>query len=66
MSDSKVELNCVNCGASEMEVPLISARYDGGQHWICSGCLPILIHKPEQLVGTLRGINHSQAAADHH
>lgn len=55
MGESKAVWNCLNCGRSEMEIPLISARYAGEQIRICSGCLPILIHKPEQLTGTLKG-----------
>ena len=55
MSESTSQLNCVNCGGSEMEVPLITTRYAGEQYLICSRCLPVLIHKPEQLMGTLKG-----------
>ena len=30
---SETQLNCLNCGQSEMEIPLLSARYAGEQLW---------------------------------
>jgi len=44
---------CLNCDRSEVVVPLISLRYDSDQAWICSQCLPTLIHRPGQLAGRL-------------
>lgn len=55
---------CLNCGRSEMEVPLVSLRHAGKQAWICSSCMPVLIHRPEQLVGKLQGAENL-APADH-
>jgi hypothetical protein len=49
-----IETTCLNCGNSEMEVPLIAVRIAGGEAWICSPCMPVLIHKPEQMVGALQ------------
>jgi hypothetical protein len=66
MGESKSELKCLNCGSSEMEIPLISARYAGEQLWICSRCMPVLIHKPEQLIGTLKGADKIPPAPHHH
>ena len=60
---TKIE-KCLNCGRSEMEVPLVSLRHAGKQAWICSGCLPVLIHRPEQLVGKLQGAENL-TPADH-
>lgn len=48
---------CLNCGNSEQQVPLVSMRFNGESNWICSQCLPTLIHKPQQLVEKLPGIN---------
>ena len=49
-----IETNrCLNCDRPETVIPLVSLRYDGSQAWICSQCLPILIHKPGQLTGKL-------------
>ena len=44
---------CLNCGRPEAVVPLVSLRYNGNQEWICSQCLPVLIHRPEQLAGKM-------------
>ena len=65
MGESNAVMNCSNCGGSEMEVPLMSARYAGEQIQICSVCMPILIHKPEQLVKTLKGADKIPAAPHH-
>jgi hypothetical protein len=46
---------CLNCARPEMEMPLVSLRYRGEAAWICSQCLPQLIHHPQQLVGKLPG-----------
>ncbi len=46
---------CLNCGRSESVIPLVSLRYDGNQAWICSQCLPVLIHHPQKLAGKLSG-----------
>jgi len=66
MSENKAELNCLNCGSSEMEIPLISARFAGEQLWICSSCMPVLIHKPEQLIGNVKGADNIPASPHHH
>lgn len=66
MSESKPEDRCVNCRASEMEIPIVLARYAGGQFWICSRCLPILIHKPEQLTGALNNADRIPSAPHEH
>ena len=66
MSESKSQLNCINCGSSEMEVPLISTRYAGEQYLICSRCMPTLIHQPEKLAETLRGAENIPAAPHQH
>ena len=44
---------CLNCARSETEIPLVSLRYDGSRAWICSQCLPILIHQPGKLAGRM-------------
>ncbi len=48
-------LKCVQCQRNINEVPLMEVRYKDQQFWICPQHLPILIHKPEQLVGKLPG-----------
>lgn len=66
MDDDNVQLACINCGRSEMEIPLVSVRYSGEQIWTCSQCMPILIHKPEQLIGKLKGADRIPPAPHHH
>lgn len=46
---------CLNCQRSESAIPLVALRYSGDQAWICSQCLPILIHQPQRLIGKLAG-----------
>ncbi len=53
---------CLNCGRSDREIPLVSLLYEGQGAWICSQCLPILIHKPFQLAGKLRNATELEAA----
>lgn len=47
-------LACLNCSRLETEIPLVALRHDGEQAWICSQCLPILIHHPQRLTGKLK------------
>lgn len=53
MDNSKTTCACLNCERSESEIPLVSLRHAGRQAWICSQCLPILIHHPHKLAGKL-------------
>jgi len=46
-------LTCSNCAISDQEAPLVSLRFQGQEEWICTQCLPQLIHQPQQLVGKL-------------
>ncbi len=54
-------LTCLNCGASEMDRPLISLKFQQKELHICPQCLPILIHKPYQLAEKLPGFTTSDA-----
>lgn len=54
MEQNLAEYNCLNCGNSEMEAPLVSVRYGGENIWICSPCMPVLIHKPDQMIGAFK------------
>lgn len=44
---------CLNCNRTEHQVPLLNLRFSGKEGWVCSQCLPILIHKPQQLADKL-------------
>jgi hypothetical protein len=41
--------HCLNCGRTEHEIPLVNLTYAGKAAWICSQCLPVLIHHMETL-----------------
>lgn len=58
-------LVCLNCQRPESLVPLVSLRYQGSSAWICSQCLPVLIHDPQRLAGKLANAE-SMTPADHH
>jgi hypothetical protein len=66
MPEPDVAVRCVNCGTSEEEVPLVVLRYAGASQWICSGCLPVLIHRPDQLVGKLAGAENIRPTQHEH
>jgi hypothetical protein len=53
MEETKTSHQCLNCERAETDVPLVSLRYAGNQNWICTQCLPTLIHQPQRLAGKL-------------
>ena len=55
---------CLNCKKDEKEIPLLDLHYQEGKLFICPRCLPMLIHKPESLAGTLPGADKLEAADD--
>jgi hypothetical protein len=57
---------CLNCGNSEQQMPLVAMRFNGIDNWICSQCLPTLIHKPQQLAGKLPGIDTITVQGNEH
>ncbi len=58
MEKSKSLDTCINCGKSDNEAPILQMKFRGAQMWICSGCIPVLIHRPEQLMGQLTSVNN--------
>ncbi len=66
MDEAAAELRCLNCNNSEMNAPLVAVRYAGEQIWICTPCMPILIHKPQQMIGALRDADKIPPSAHHH
>jgi hypothetical protein len=50
--------HCLNCNRPETEIPLVSLRYAGRPAWICSQCMPVLIHNPQKLAEKLPGAEH--------
>lgn len=51
------EKACLYCGKSEKETPLLHLTFRDESRQICAQCLPILIHKPQQLTEKLPGFN---------
>ena len=45
--------HCINCAQSEMERPLIQLRFNRREAWVCSGCMPVLIHQPQEMAQKL-------------
>ena len=56
--------NCVACGRSQKEVPLIIISFQDKTFWICPQHLPVLIHNPQMLAGKLPGAE-GMSAAEH-
>lgn len=46
---------CVHCERNSNEVPLLEIKFKDKISWICPQHLPILIHKPQNLIGKLPG-----------
>lgn len=61
MSQMHAEI-CFNCQRTSDEVPTLSWNYRGGQLAVCSECMPLLIHKLDQVLAAL-GSEGKQAAA---
>jgi len=55
--DNSVKSNiCFNCEKSDENVPLLRLKFVGKEVWICPQCLPVLIHKPEELAEKLSNL----------
>jgi hypothetical protein len=65
MATIKSELYCLNCEKSECETPLLHLHYNGEELWICSQCLPILIHAPHKLIGKIENADRIKPAEQH-
>ena len=46
---------CLVCERTSQEVPLLTLTFQDQNYWICPTHFPMLIHKPELLVGRLPG-----------
>jgi len=55
---NKESLNiCISCERTENIVPLVSITFAQNATWICTQCLPTLIHDPQKLVGKFENMN---------
>jgi hypothetical protein len=57
------EETCVNCGQSEADIPMIAWRYQGETIWICSRCIPYLIHHTEVVMAKVHAGNGAHSTA---
>ncbi|HMP75011.1 MAG TPA: hypothetical protein PKE12_01825 [Kiritimatiellia bacterium] len=55
---------CLNCGNSEENFPLVSLRFRGKPLWVCTQCMPVVIHQPGRIAGKLPGAGQHEAASD--
>jgi hypothetical protein len=65
MSEGKAIIKCLSCNRTENEIPLVTLTYSSNPAYICSYCLPLLIHHPEQLIGRLKGAENIPPAEHH-
>jgi hypothetical protein len=66
MTDHTPELSCLNCGKLETETPLLHLHYNGEDLWICSQCLPTLIHAPQKLAGKIKNADQIKPVEHRH
>ena len=59
------DARCLACGQDSNTAPLIRLEYRTREFWICPQHLPVLIHKPMELVGRLPGAE-TLSPAEHH
>jgi hypothetical protein len=59
------EKTCLNCDRTDAQIPLILFSFKGEEKFICPQCLPVLIHKTQQLADKLPGIDGSKPPAEH-
>ncbi|GAB4440244.1 MAG: hypothetical protein Kow0031_22220 [Anaerolineae bacterium] len=57
--------HCLNCRRDEQQIPLVNLRYQGQAAFICSQCLPLLIHQPQALIGKLSGAEKMSGSPHH-
>jgi hypothetical protein len=55
---------CINCNRTDEKIPLIALTFKGETKHICPQCLPVLIHKTQQLADKLPGVEITPPA-DH-
>lgn len=65
MNETNTSYSCLNCNRAETEIPLVNLRYAGNQAWICTQCLPTLIHQPQRLADKLVGAENFPSIEHH-
>jgi len=57
---------CAHCERTDEEVPLLALSYKDQLSWICPQHLPILIHKPRNLIGKVPGVENLSSEGHSH
>ena len=65
MTDKNDNKACLACQRGDQETPLVSLHYRGTSYWICPQHLPLLIHDPAKLIGTLPGAENLKPSDIH-
>ena len=65
MTTPEPQGQCLACKRTSTETPLIRLEYLDATYWICPQHLPVLIHDPSRLIGTLPGAE-LLSPAEHH
>ena len=56
--NSENKLNtCISCSRDENIVPLVAITFAQQPTWICTQCLPTLIHEPQRLVEKFKSMD---------
>jgi len=56
MNDDNFNI-CISCERPENVVPLVSITFAKNATWICTQCLPTLIHDPNKLTGKFENMD---------
>jgi hypothetical protein len=65
MNAPSANKECLACHRDSGQTPLIRLDYRDTELWICPQHLPVLIHDPAKLVGTLPGAENLRPAEHH-
>lgn len=57
MNDQNKINVCISCNRDESVVPLVSITFAQNPTWICTQCLPTLIHDPQKLTDKFNNMN---------
>lgn len=58
MSDVKA---CLVCKKTSTEIPVTKFYYQESEFYICPQHIPIIIHKPQELIGLIDGADEFEA-----
>ena len=52
---------CISCEREETIVPLVAITFSQSPSWICTQCLPTLIHNPDRLKSKLNDLKNGNS-----